>query len=72
MNKHLETLPSVLLNSEQVANILGISKQFAYQLMRRGELPVVRMGRAVRVRPIDLTNFINSNMVTGINGKTAW
>jgi excisionase family DNA binding protein len=48
-----------LLNAAEVAKRLGISKAKAYQLMLRGEIPTVRMGRNVRVRPQDLEVFIN-------------
>jgi excisionase family DNA binding protein len=47
-----------LLNGDDVARILNISKAFAYQLMRQGEIRTVRMGRAVRVRMEDLTQYI--------------
>lgn len=67
-----ETLPPFLLNSDQVAEILGTSKSYAYTLMRRGELPVVRLGRAVRVRPGDLDNFIKASVDKGLNGSSAW
>ena len=48
----------------EVAQILRISPSFAYQLMREGILPTVRIGAAVRVRPQDLEAFIQNN-VTG-------
>ncbi len=47
-----------LLNAADVARHLKISKAFAYQLLRRGEIKTVRLGRSVRVRPEDLENFI--------------
>jgi len=65
MKNELEVLPPFLLNSKQVAQRLGVSKSFAYALMRRGELPVVRMGKAVRVRPQDLDAFIKASVVQG-------
>ena len=67
-----ENLPPYLLNSGQVAKALGVSKSFAYALMRRGELPVVRMGRAVRVRPQDLEDYIQASIDEGQNGETPW
>jgi len=47
-----------LLTGEDVAKVLNVSLSFAYQLMRRGEIPTVRLGRSVRVRPEDLYAFI--------------
>jgi excisionase family DNA binding protein len=56
----------VLLRGEDVARILNISRGLAYQLIQRGEIPAVRIGRAVRVRPADLDAFITRNLsVTG-------
>jgi excisionase family DNA binding protein len=47
---------------------LQVSLSFAYILMQRGDIPTVRLGRAVWVRPEDLEEFISSN-VRGLNGK---
>ncbi len=47
-----------LLKSEEVAAILQVSKAHAYVLMKRGEIPSVRIGKIVRVRPEDLERYI--------------
>jgi excisionase family DNA binding protein len=47
-----------LLKSEEVASILHVSRSFAYLLMKRGDIPTVRIGTAVRVRPEDLEQYI--------------
>jgi predicted DNA-binding transcriptional regulator AlpA len=49
-----------LLRAEEVAQV---SRSFAYQSMQRGEVPVVRLGRAVRSG--DLESFIDDNLVGG-------
>ncbi len=54
-----------LLTADDVAEILQVSQSFAYALMSRGELPSVRLGRAVRVRPQDLDEFISSSVQSG-------
>jgi len=54
-----------LLRADEVAEILNISKAFAYQLMQTGELPTVHLGRSVRVRPSDLEEVIRSNTYNG-------
>ena len=51
-----------LLRAEEVARILGISRSFAFLLMRRGDIITVRIGRSVRVRPQDLERFISQNL----------
>lgn len=50
------------LKGEEVARILRVSRAFAYQLMREGVIPSIRLGRAIRVREIDLQNFIEKNI----------
>ncbi len=47
-----------LLNAQEIAEILNISKPQAYLIMRRGDLPVVRIGRLARVRQEDLDQYV--------------
>ena len=49
---------SKLLSGQEVAGILSVSKAFAYRLMASGQIPTIRMGRSVRVRPEDLEKFL--------------
>ena len=48
-----------LLKTDEVADILQVGRSFAYQLMKRGEIPSVRIGNAVQVRPEDLQRYIS-------------
>jgi putative molybdopterin biosynthesis protein len=50
-----------LLTAIQVAEILNISKAGAYNLMQRGQLPSLKIGRSVRVILRDLEQFIQEN-----------
>ena len=54
-----------LLKAEEIAELLGVSRSFAYALMQTGQLPTVHLGRSVRVRPGDLEEFIRLNLVKG-------
>lgn len=56
-----ENLPQPLLKINEVALLLHISRSFAYNLVMSGALPVIKIGRSRRVRPVDLEQFINSN-----------
>lgn len=50
--------PVPLLTQKQVAEVLGLSLRRVQEITEGAELPVVRIGRAVRVRPADLERFI--------------
>jgi excisionase family DNA binding protein len=58
-----------LLKSDEVAEILHVSRSFAYLLMKRGDIPTVRIGTAVRVRPEDLEKYIHERSL--VNGTAA-
>jgi excisionase family DNA binding protein len=57
----------------EAAKLLGISRSFAYELVKRGELPIVRLGRRQLVPKETLsrlmesvalqTEFVNSKVV---------
>ncbi len=51
---------SRLLNAQDVAITLNMGLSTVYMLMERGELPSIRIGRSVRIRPEDLEKFIES------------
>ena len=52
----------MLFTADDVARILNVSRSFAYKMMQDGTLPVVRLGRAVRVRPVDLNQFLETRV----------
>ena len=59
----------LLLDSRQISLVLGIGRTKAFEMMARAELPVVRMGRCVRVPREALTAWIRDNkpdMLPGI------
>ena len=72
MSMLTKTLHPFLLTASQVAEILNTSKSFAYALMNKGEIPVVRLGKSVRVRQKDLEEYILANVDKGNHGKAAW
>ncbi len=51
-----------LLTPDEVSKILRVSKRSLYELLRRDteKLPVIRIGRAVRFRSVDVEEFIAS------------
>lgn len=49
-----------LLDSRDVARLLGIGRTKTFQLMMSGELPTIRLGRCVRVPAAALQSWIES------------
>lgn len=49
---------NILLNGDDLAEVLNISRTQAYRLMRKGDIKSIRFGRLVRVHPKDLEQFI--------------
>ena len=47
------------LTVPQAAEVLGISRALAYELVARGELPSLRLGRRVVVPRRALQNFVD-------------
>lgn len=47
-----------LLRPEQVGQILGVGRTKLYSMVRQGELPVVRIGRLVRIPRAALDSWI--------------
>jgi excisionase family DNA binding protein len=47
-----------LLRIEQIAERLSVSRSMAWKIIDKGQLRSVRIGRAVRVRPQDLDDYV--------------
>lgn len=52
-----------LLTAAEVADQLRVSTMTIYRLIRRGELPAVRVGRNYRIRTRDLGAFLDAQTV---------
>lgn len=52
------------LSAQEVAEILNISKNTVYELIKRGELPSYRIGRKVRVDEKDIEEYKNRSRTT--------
>ena len=53
--------PIQLFTGEEVAQILRISRAYAYRLMQRGDISTIRLGRRVLVSQASLLEFIQEN-----------
>ena len=67
MNNNYENLPAVL-NANQLAAALGISRAEAYQLLNAGTFPTLRIGKRLLVPKDKLIDWIEQNTGGG-NGN---
>ncbi len=56
-----------LLTAADVADELRVSTMTVYRLVRRGDLPAVRVGRNYRIRRRDLTAYLEGQTVEPIS-----
>lgn len=52
-------MEKLVLNVKEVAEALGISRSYAYELMRNGTIPTVQLGRKRIVSKEKLNEWIN-------------
>ena len=55
----------LLVNAKEAARILSISQRKLWQLKNCGEIPYVRIGRAVRYSPDELRKWIDRREGSG-------
>jgi len=56
---------SALLAVDAVAELLAVSIRTVRRMIVAGEIPVVRLGRAVRIRRVDVEALIGRNLTGG-------
>lgn len=59
------TAPEPMLDVNEVAARLGVSKMTVYRLATAGELRAFRIGRSVRIRPRDLAEYLRAANMGG-------
>lgn len=57
-------MSSSSLNVMEVAEILNITKNTVYEMIKRGELPSYKVGRKIRIDRADIESYINSQKKT--------
>lgn len=60
-------MEKLLLKPSEVVQVLGIGRSLVYELIARGELPSVRIGRCIRVSSESIQKWVKSRE----NGKTS-
>ena len=57
--------PDPLITVRQAANHLGVSPSSIHNYISSHQLPAVRLGRAIRIQPADLADFISAHRENG-------
>ena len=58
-----------LLKVPEVAQRLQVSRWRCYEILRAGLIPTVRLGRSIRVNPVDLEMFVRSGGAVSADGN---
>jgi excisionase family DNA binding protein len=56
--------PETLLSKLEAAKRLGLSARTVHDLIKRGDLPAVRFGSRVLIRPTDIDALIDGRIAT--------
>lgn len=57
----MEPIQPILLRPSKAATLADISRSVAYELIRTGQWPSIRVGRSIRVPVADLMAWIAAN-----------
>ncbi len=57
------------MSLEEVADMLGVTYQLIYRLVRSGELPAVRLGKLYRVSRVDLDGYLERSKGASASGR---
>ena len=73
MKQQNEGTPVLLLmNVKQVARAMGLGRTKVYELIATEGLPVIRFGRAVRVSPVSLQQWLERREDQSISSANHW
>ena len=60
------SLEKLLLTVNDVASVLSLGRTRAYQLVHSGELPIIRVGRSIRVSAQALKDWTEAHNQEGV------
>ncbi len=61
---------AVLLTVKEASALLRISRNLAYDLVARGEIPAIRLGRVIRVPRASLDQWVGSEALGERDGSS--
>lgn len=51
------------LTVPELAEALGLGRTFTYELVRRGDIPHLRIGTAVRIDPVEAAAYVRDHTI---------
>jgi excisionase family DNA binding protein len=58
-----------VLTVSEAANVLRLSRAFTYELVARGEIPAVRLGRRIMIPGVAIDRLLENSMATFPNSS---
>lgn len=60
--REVETMEKLVYSIQEAANLLGISRSYAYELVRNGTIPALELGRKRVIPKEKFLEWINGKM----------
>lgn len=70
IRKQFDLREGVFLSTEEVAKILHVKEEVVRDLIRKRELPAVKIGKSYRITNTDLQLFLNDRYTPHLPGKS--
>lgn len=71
IRKKFELREGNFLSTEEVAKILSVKEEVVRDLIRKRELPAVKIGKSYRITETDLQLFLNDRYTPHLPGKSS-
>jgi len=71
IRKRFELREGIFLSTEEVSKILSIKEEVVRDLIRKRELPAVKIGKSYRITETDLQVFLNDRYTPHMPGKSS-
>ncbi|MEU4788163.1 helix-turn-helix domain-containing protein [Micromonospora tulbaghiae] len=65
-------LPAELLTIEEAASRIGMSVRYVRRAVAERQIAFHRLGRSIRIDPVDLAAFVHAGRVEPMTAETVW
>jgi len=71
IRKRFDLREGIFLSTEDVAKILSVKEEVVRDLIRKRELPAIKIGKSYRIVETDLQIFLNDRYTPHLPGKSS-